>query len=64
MKNQDDKPIIFAATENGRIEILKILLEHGADPSQTNPSFMNYTPLHYAAMFNKVNRNYLTIAQL
>ena len=35
-----------------------------ANPNQEDPNFINYTPLHFAAMYCTVSSNYLAIARL
>ena len=43
-------PLLVAVRE-GRVEVVSLLLEHGADPSQASPQ--NWSPLHEAAVTGK-----------
>jgi len=49
---QDDPYLIFTASAGGSVAIVQSLVEHGFDPSLTDPHGM--TPLHAAASENRI----------
>ena len=51
--NQDGDSCIHIATFDGNINLLKILLKHGANPNVRSPNRMRMNPIGLAAMFGR-----------
>uniref|UniRef100_A0A1X7T198 Uncharacterized protein n=1 Tax=Amphimedon queenslandica TaxID=400682 RepID=A0A1X7T198_AMPQE len=45
---------LYIAAHDGNIKAMKSALSNGADINWENPDDLNYTPLHIAACFNKL----------
>lgn len=45
--NKDDETPLHDAIKNGRVEVVELLVQHGADANLVGPKWENgFTPLH------------------